>query len=475
MSPVDLGHNVGIDPASNTATLATLASPHPDHPSVGGGSVRVRIVVVDGPDMGRATRLGEGAITVGSDARCDLTLTDPRVSRRHLEIEPTPDGFAVRDLGSKNGTVFEGAAVTEAIVGAGATLRLGATYLRIQPEPAELALPPSNRRRLGELVGESLAMRELFTILEYAADSDVTVLLEGETGTGKELCARAIHDLGPRRKRPLVALDCGALPEGLIESELFGHVRGAFTGAMAARKGAFARASGGTLFLDEVDSLPLELQPRLLRALESRRVRPVGGDEEIEVDVRVVAACQTDLSLAVARGEFRPDLYYRLSVLRLTLPPLRARREDLVVTIRELLTRRGFFERAVVEDRSIGGPNLERLVAYAWPGNVRELRNVLDRALALSPRASSFAELRIRPLGDRAASAGRAGLADDAASIRTDLPYAEAKQGLLDHFERTYLGELFARNDGNVSATAREAGIDRKHLRSLLRKHGLLS
>ncbi|MCA9698472.1 MAG: sigma-54-dependent Fis family transcriptional regulator, partial [Myxococcales bacterium] len=248
------------------------------------------------------------------------------------------------------------------------------------------------------------------------------------------------------------------------------HVRGAFTGAMQARQGAFVRANGGTLFLDEVDSLPPALQPRLLRALESRTVKPVGGDEEVEVDVRVVAACQRDLSLAVAGGQFRPDLYYRLSVLRVGLPPLRSRREDLPMTIRELLTRRGFYGGAGSErDVVIAGSNLERLIGYAWPGNVRELRNVLDRALALSPGARSFADLRLSLPGD---PQGRSD--DGELAVRTDLPYAEAKQELLDRFEARYLGELMQRCDGNISAGAREAGLDRKHLRTLLRKHGLV-
>ena len=422
--------------------------------------------------MGRAVQLRK-TVVIGTDPGCDLVLSDPRVSRRHLEIslagEPAT-GFLVRDLGSRNGTVFQGAALSEAILGAGATLRLGSSFVRIQHEPHGLDLPPSARRRLGALVGESLAMRELFTVLEYAADSDVTVLLEGETGTGKELCAQAIHELSQRRRGPMVALDCGSLPEGLVESELFGHVRGAFTGAMQARQGAFVRANGGTLFLDEVDSLPPALQPRLLRALESRTVKPVGGDEEVEVDVRVVAACQRDLSLAVAGGQFRPDLYYRLSVLRVGLPPLRSRREDLPMTIRELLTRRGFYGGAGSErDVVIAGSNLERLIGYAWPGNVRELRNVLDRALALSPGARSFADLRLSLPGD---PQGRSD--DGELAVRTDLPYAEAKQELLDRFEARYLGELMQRCDGNISAGAREAGLDRKHLRTLLRKHGLV-
>ncbi|MEZ4380008.1 MAG: sigma 54-interacting transcriptional regulator [Nannocystaceae bacterium] len=462
-----------------TSTIATIAHEHPEHSTARGRPARAQAVVIEGADMGRAVALGAAAIVVGSDAACDLVLRDPRVSRRHLELRAAAGRFELRDLGSKNGTLFNGAAITTATVDAGATLRLGNTYIRIQPQPEGLVLPPSERRRFGELVGESLAMRELFAVLERAAESEVTVLLEGETGTGKELSARAIHEHSARRGGPFVALDCGALPEGLVESELFGHVKGAFTGAMAARKGAFVRASGGTLFLDELDSLPLKLQPRLLRALESRRVRPVGGDAEVEVDVRVVAASQSELALAVASGALRPDLYYRLSVLRVALPPLRERREDLPRTIHHLLDRRGLFAsepasagakapREASARASIRGPNLERLIAYAWPGNVRELRNVLDRALALSPGARGFADLRIVLPGELAASDPGDLL------VRGDLPFAEAKQRVIDAFEASYLRQLFDRCEGNISAAARAAEVDRKHLRALLRKHGLL-
>jgi len=459
----------GIEGPSTIATIATIASEHPEHPAAKGRPGRVQIVVIDGPDMGSAVTLGDSSVLVGSDPNCDLVLRDPRVSRRHLEVQVAAEGrFVLIDLGSKNGTLFQGVRIERASVGAGATLRLGTTYLRIQPAPCGLALPPSERRRLGDLVGESLAMRELFAVLERAAESDVTVLLEGETGTGKELSAQAIHEHGRRRSGPFVALDCGALPEGLVESELFGHVRGAFTGAMAARKGAFVRASGGTLLLDELDSLPLHLQSRLLRALESGRVRPVGGDAEVEIDVRVIAASQANLSLAVARGEFRPDLYYRLSVLKIVLPPLRERREDLALTTQHLLVHRGFFGCASAAVGAVQGPNLERLIAYDWPGNVRQLRNVLDRALALSPGAEGFESLRILLPGDPVESVG------GELSVRHDLPFAEAKKLVIDAFEARYLAQLILSAEGNISAAARSAGVDRKHLRTLLRKHGLL-
>ncbi len=419
-----------------------------------------QLVVIEGPDAGRAARL-ERACVLGTDPASDLVLSDDRVSRRHLEVRPSEGRFALRDLGSRNGTFYEGSRVTEAIVGVGATLKLGRTFVRIAPLPEPVELPPSQSRRFGELVGESLALREVFAVLELAARSDVTVLLEGETGTGKELAARGLHDHGARRRGPFVAIDCAALPETLVESELFGHVRGAFTGARSARDGAFVRADGGTLFLDELDSIGPAVQARLLRAVEERAVRPVGSDAERRVDVRLVAASRSDLSALVAAGTFRADLFYRLSVVRVRIPPLRERREDVAPIAKELLVRRG-----MREPGPIGGANLDRLFAHDWPGNARELRNAIDRALALSPGAASFAELRVQ-------ISGAAGEADDPLAVRTDLPFAEAKQRVLDAFVRRYVGDLLARHDGNLSAAAREAGLDRKHLRHLADEHGL--
>src|SRR5262249_51685311 len=259
--------------------------------------------------------------------------------------------------------------VSEVTVPAGSTLLVGRSALRVEPEAQPLDLPPSQARRFGELVGESLAMREVFAVLERVAATDATVLVEGETGTGKEVVARAIHDASARRRGPFVAVDCGALPESLLESELFGHVRGAFTGAAQPRAGMLVRADGGTLFLDELGRISPTVQARLLRVLEERVVRPLGGDSERTVDVRVIAASRDDVVAGVAAGRFRPDLLYRLAVVRVALPPLRTRREDLAILVRELLRRRG------LADEPAGGPNLDRLIAHGWPGNVRELRN----------------------------------------------------------------------------------------------------
>jgi DNA-binding NtrC family response regulator len=441
---------------SATATVHTEALGAP--PGVG---LTCQLVVVEGPDMGRAVDIGESEIIVGTDATCSLVLTDESVSRRHLSVRAEDARFFVRDLDSRNHTLYLGSHLSEASLPAGATLKLGRSFLRLQPRPQAAELPPSQSRRFGDLVAESLSMREIFAVLELAAASNASVLLEGETGVGKELAARAVHDHGDRRGRKFVALDCGALPESLMESELFGHVRGAFTNASASRGGAFARAHGGTIFLDELDSIPLPVQARLLRVLEERRVRPVGSDTETEVDIRVIGASRRDLRELVAEGAFRPDLYFRLSVIRVVLPALRERREDIAPMVGEMLRLRGLDDPGPIE-----GPNFERLLVHDWPGNVRELRNAIDRALALSPGVREFSALRL--VVDPSSST------EDHVGVRSDLPFAQAKQAVIDVFERRYLRDVFERCDGNISAAARQAGLDRKHLRTLLVRHGIL-
>jgi len=443
------------------STVATLYG----EPLAGDGTRRTELVVVAGLDEGRAVALREGRDhRVGTAADCELVLTDERVSAHHLRVRPDGDGFEVEDEGSTNGTHYQGSRIGKARLPAGAVLKIGRTALRLQPLAEALDLPPSRARRFGELVGESLAMRQVFAVLELAARSDVTVLVEGETGTGKELAARALHEAGARRRGPFVAVDCGALPESLVDSELFGHVRGAFTGATSDRTGAFARARGGTLFLDEIDGVSAAVQARLLRALEERAIRPVGADRELPVDLRLVVASQAPLPARVADGSFRADLFYRIAVLHLRLPALRERREDIAPIVTELLRRRGLSSRP---DHPIGRPALERLCAHDWPGNVRELRNVIDRAIALTPGAERFEDLRLLRISPREPES-------QPLTVRTDLPFADAKAAVIEELERRYLAELWAKHDGNLSAAARQAGLDRKHLRTLLRRHGLL-
>lgn len=427
----------------------------------GQGPAACQLIVVDGPDMGKAINIADEEVIVGSGQECDLRLRDERVSRAHLGVKSMEDGrFTIEDKQSRNGTMYEGSSIGRAIVPAGATLKVGHTFLRIQPRPQPVEVSPSQSQRFGQLVAQSLSMREVFAIMALVSPTDATVLIEGETGTGKELTARAIHEHSARSQRPFVVVDCGALPESLLDSELFGHVKGAFTGALNARAGAFARADGGTIFLDELDSISLDAQARLLRALEMRQVRPLGADEERAVDVRVIAACGRDLEHLVAEGKFRPDLFYRLSVVRLRLPALRERREDIPLIVRELMRLRG------MDAGDVDGGNMHRLMAHGWPGNVRELRNVIERAIALSPGAQTFEDLRLNV---------RPGQSAPAMNVRTDLPFAQAKQTLIDEFERRYLRDLYERCDGNISQAAREAEVDRKHLRHLLRRHEIIT
>jgi len=441
--------------------MARAATVYSDILDGGSGRVRCQLVVVDGPDRGRACRLSETAAIVGTGADAELVLSDDRVSARHVSIRVEAARFVVTDLGSTNGTYFEGSKITELIVPAGSTLLVGRSALRVEPEAQPLDLPPSQARRFGELVGESLAMREVFAVLERVAPTDATLLVEGETGTGKELVARAVHDASSRRKGPFIAVDCGALPEGLLESELFGHVRGAFTGAANARNGMLVRADGGTLFLDELGRITPTVQARLLRVLEERVVRPLGGDSEKQIDVRIIAASRDDLDAEVAAGRFRADLMYRLAVVRVALPALRPPRWDLPLPLRQPLARPWF------PKRPPSGPGVDRLLAHGWPGNVRELRNVIDRALALAPGTQRFADLAIR--------LDATPLAGEGLAVRSDLPYADAKAAVLHELERRYLADVLAREDGNLSAASRTSGIDRKHLRTLARKHGLVA
>jgi DNA-binding NtrC family response regulator len=346
------------------------------------------------------------------------------------------------------------------VVPAGATVQFGATPVRISAADAP-SLPPSDRDHFGQMAGKSLAMRELFAVLEMAAPSDATILIEGESGTGKELAAQAIHDASARKAGPFVVVDCSAIAENLIDSHLFGHVKGAFTGAERDRKGAFVEATGGTLFLDELGELPLSVQAKLLRVLEAQTVQPVGADKPVKVDTRVVAATHRDLSRMVAAKEFRFDLFYRLAVVHVALPPLRDRLEDLPHLIAT------FYARRNLNPGPIDGDNLERMRRHAWPGNVRELRNVLERAWALSGPHAAFRDLRLW-LDPSAAQPPVSEVVD------TSLGFKEAKERWNDVFEKRYVSLVFASAGNNVTRAADHAGVSRRHFRELLYKHGIL-
>jgi two-component system, NtrC family, nitrogen regulation response regulator GlnG len=420
--------------------------------------LRVKLLVLSGPEAGKSHALPVGRCRIGTEPSCEIVLKDRTVSRQHLVLEVREDGVKAIDNGSRNGSFCQGMRFAELEVPLGAVLKLGTTELKIVPEDSrERVIPPSSRRQFGALVGQSRKMREAFTLLERMASGDADVLIQGETGTGKELCAEALHREGRRgTSGPFVIVDLAGLTPSLIESELFGHVKGAFTGAHADRAGAFERANGGTVFLDEVGELPLEVQPRLLRALERRQVKRVGANDYRKVDIRVVAATHVNLEEAVKQGRFREDLFHRLAVLRVQLPPLRERLEDIPLLVDTVLERLG-------KPPSVLSEQTRALLAqYPWPGNVRELRNVVERVVNLGeealPEMPTQVDLRVsRPR----------------ASVDPELPFKEAKEQLIEGFERDYLKSLLERCGGNISRAAREAGIARLYVRKLLKKHGL--
>jgi DNA-binding NtrC family response regulator len=434
-----------------------------------------RIEVIAGADAGSSWLVPQIGVVVGADPGCDVLLHDPAVSGRHFQVVPSRNGFEVTDLGSRNGTFLDETLVSRVVVPPGTTLRTGTTVLQLLPAEELVEIPPSAASGFGGLIGSSLAMRRIYGALERASGSDASILLGGESGTGKELAARAIHDHSGRKSGPFVVFDCGAASDTLIESDLFGHLRGAFTGAQSDRDGAFAAADGGTLFLDEIGDLPIGLQPKLLRMLEGGEVVPLGGRKPVRADVRVIAATHRDLWREVGRGTFRGDLYYRLAVVEAEIPPLRRRTED-ISELAEL-----FLRRAGATDPHVQGKNLDSLVAYPWPGNVRELRNVMARAVALSPTGASFDDMPILLRNRVNGGSGQAGAgapvnASGSLNIswRADRNYHDVKAELLARFERDYLSDLITRAEGNVSQAARTAGLERKYLYKLLEKADLL-
>ena len=425
-------------------------------------AIRVRgfaLEVTHGPDAGRTIRGEKRSLLVGTHPSAELVLADPHVSRLHARLDIEDADYVLRDLGSTNGTRVAGVRVREACLEDGAIVDIGATRLRFRllDEPFEITLAPEED--FEGLLGRSVPMRELFAMCARVAPTDAAVLLEGETGTGKELVARALHERSRRKDKPFVVFDCGAVPPTLIESELFGHERGAFTGAVAARAGVFERGHGGTVFLDELGELALELQPKLLRVLEAGELMRLGAEKEKQVDVRIVAATNRDLSKMMSEGRFRADLYYRLAVIRLRVPPLRERREDIPLLA-------AHFAREVLGGaRSpLPGTALEavfdQLKGHDWPGNVRELRNVVERAVILAdPRLVRAGAL------DAAQELSRS--VEQSIHKRITLRAARAAR------EREYLADLLRMTEGDLDQAAGIAQVHRKSLERLIRKHKL--
>ena len=435
---------------------------------------RYTLEVTEGPDKGRTLETHARVVRIGTHPDCDFEVDDSTTSRFHARIEVDPWGHRLIDDDSKNGCFVGAMRVRDIYLTPGLIVKVGDNAMRYQPgdEAVEIVLSKSNS--LGRMLATSPAMREIFAIVERVAPSDMTVLVEGESGTGKELIADAVHQLSKRKSGPLAVFDCSAVASNLIESELFGHVKGAFTGATAARAGAFERAGGGTLFLDEIGELPLELQPKLLRALEMREVRPVGGNHPIKINCRIVAATNRNLAREVEAGNFREDLYYRLAVIRLVLPPLRRRPEDIPLLVRHFLDQLDTPEGEPVQ---VGYDTIIKLQRHRWPGNVRELRNFVERAamLATDNRLEtrylvppSFGDTQSRPIEDIPAMVDTTAVA--LAEIDDNLPFKDAKARLIESFERAYWHRLLDKTHGNISAAARIAGIHRKSAEYLLKK-----
>jgi DNA-binding NtrC family response regulator len=457
-------------------------------------SEKARILIVDDePDVvatwARVLERGGYACSTVTDSeralglleaeRPDVVLTDLRmpgidgmaVLARAMEIDPDAVVIVITGHGS-----------VEAAVEA---MRAGAFDFLLKPLPSNDALRVAvdravGRRRLLEenrrlreplaprvgfdkIVGTSSQMVAVFELVQKAARSEANILIQGESGTGKELIARAIHANSPRAAQVFVPVDCASLPDTLLESELFGHERGAFTGADRTKPGMIEIADKGTLFLDEIGELPSSLQSKLLRALQERQIRRVGGTKFLNVDVRLVSATNRDTAELVQKGQFREDLFYRINVITIVLPPLRDRKGDVAVLAHHFLHRYGRNREQALE--GIEPDALALLEGYTWPGNVRELQNVIERACVLAEGPL----IRPRDLPDHVRGRGRPAPAVPG----KDLPLREAREAWLRAFAQEYLADLLRRHGGNISQAAKTAGIDRKTLHRLLAKHGI--
>jgi transcriptional regulator with GAF, ATPase, and Fis domain len=423
----------------------------------------VVLAVVDGPSRGARAQVGSEIARIGTADGNDLVLLDRTVSRFHCELSVRGNTIIIRDCGSTNGTLIDGVRVREAEIPPGTLVRIGGSAFRVElgEEPAFVEV--SGRAGFGELVGASVEMRRVYAILERLALTDATVLVQGETGTGKDVLARSLHAASPRATHPFVAVDCGAIPEHLVESELFGHVRGAFTGATGDRMGVFEEADGGTLFLDEIGEMPVALQPKLLRAIESRSIRRVGSSTSRTVNVRIVAATNRSLSSSINEGSFREDLYYRLAVVELRLPPLRARRDDIPVLAAH------FFRMFAGDHVRLPAEFVAGLVGRGWPGNVRELKNYIERAVSLGTVVARSPEPGSPlPLPGPGVPPGSI-----ESFVALHLPLKEARRAWTQSFELVYVRAMLKMVGGNVTRAAERAGVSRRFLQRMVARLGI--
>ncbi len=434
------------------------------------------ISIVKGDQKGNVFSLSKDVIRVGAHPRCDIQIVDGTVSRFHCEIHRDQDGYRLIDEGSTNGTYVGDLRIRDIYLSAGREFQIGNTTLSFSPITEQISLTDSPLEQLGPLIGGSRQMRKLYTLIQKVAPSDLSVVIEGETGTGKELVAQAIHQLSRRSEKDLIVFDCSAVPEHLIESELFGHEKGAFSGAVRAHAGLFEQADGGTLFLDELGELPTNLQPKLLRALESGIIRRVGGESVKKVDVRAISATNRDLGEMVKLGSFRQDLYYRLAKVKVTLPPLKERRGDPSKIAKYFLDVLNKKNEGYKHIKGITPNALHRLEGWEWPGNVRELRNMIERAYTFADRemihsADLMDQLDPEHLDDDSYLGG----VHTPLEIPDNFSLKEAKERIIESFEKDYLQQLLVKNEFNISAVSRDAGIDRRHVYRLIKKYEIVT
>jgi transcriptional regulator with PAS, ATPase and Fis domain len=420
---------------------------------------RARLEVVRGPDKGLCKDVHHLHVVVGTSSRCDMVLTDQSVSRRHFELGPGDNGYVLRDLDSMNGTFIRGLRVREVLLPGSEEIEIGRSTLLLSTLDEHEELPLSDKTAFGTMVGRSAAMRQVFAVLERAAPSDATILLEGESGTGKELAAENIHSHSPYHDKPFILVDCGAVAPSLVESELFGHCKGAFTGADRDRAGAFEEARGGTVFLDEISEVNLSIQPKLLRLLDKREIKRVGENRYRPAKARIIAASNRDLTNEVEQGRFREDLFYRLSVVRVRLPPLRDRRDDIGLLAREFITKRhpDMDPNKVVTDQVTS-----MFLNHDWPGNVRELRNVVERLLLFPEQPESAIRRGKSPVEE-----------ETFLGNMLEMPFRKFQQKLKEHYEKAYLSAILDSCNGVMSWAAKKAGLPRQTFYRLVAKYKL--
>jgi DNA-binding NtrC family response regulator len=447
----------------NNPEVSTAFRPKFDPPKV--SAVGFVLDVIGGPDVGTRFSCNAGSIfpiLIGQSSSCEFRVKDPSVSRRHLSLELDGNRLRIEDLRSRNGTLLNGASTQAAWLQGGEALVLGGTHIKVSLEETAEVAPLPLISSFGRTIGASAEMRRLYAMLSRLAKANIPVLIEGETGTGKEILAESIHEESPRANGPFVVFDCTTVAPNLIESELFGHERGAFTGATQTRVGVFEQANGGTLLIDEIGDLDRSLQPKLLRVLERAEVRRVGGNKSISVDVRVLAATRRDLDREVSEGRFRDDLYHRLAVGRVELPPLRRRPGDISILVQYFVQQLG------ADIAKIPAAQIALWEDAPWPGNIRELRNAIARYLALG-ESELFAPLE--PMDEPSADAPP-GQDIFGAVIEQNLPLVEARRRVVDAFEQVYIADVLRAHGGHVGKAAAASGIARRHFQRVRNRGG---